>query len=148
LNHDRDETDGNIIPYDYYLFTGDTLFIDGIGRPDLRDEARDFSGLLYETYHQKIDKFPPHTLILPAHFNAASVPLKHGIPIYETLESLKKKIRLLSMNKEEFVSLVTETVPPKPMNYKIIISINKKMLPYDEVQIPDLEAGPNSCSIS
>ena len=148
LNHDGDETDGNIIPYDYYLFTGDTLFIDGIGRPDLRDEARDFAGLLYKTYHQKIDKFPPHTLILPAHFNAASVTLKHGIPIYETLESLKKKIRLLSMNKEEFVSLVTETVPPKPMNYKIIISINKKMLPYDEVQIPDLEAGPNSCSIS
>jgi glyoxylase-like metal-dependent hydrolase (beta-lactamase superfamily II)/rhodanese-related sulfurtransferase len=148
LNQDRDERNGNIIPYNYYLFTGDTLFIDGIGRPDLRDEARDFAGLLYETYHQKIDKFPPHTLILPAHFNAASVPLKHGIPIYETLESLKKKIRLLSMNKEEFVSLVTETVPPKPMNYKIIISINKKMLPYDEVQIPDLEAGPNSCSIS
>jgi hypothetical protein len=52
------------------------------------------------------------------------------------------------MNKDEFVSLITETVPAKPMNYKTIISINKKMLPYDEVQIPDLEAGPNSCSIS
>ena len=148
LNQDRDETEGNIVPYHYYLFTGDTLFIDGIGRPDLRDEARDFAGLLYETYHQKIDKLPPNTLILPAHFNAASITLKHGIPIYETIESLKKKIRLLSMNKEEFVSLVTETVPPKPMNYKTIISINKKMLPYDEVEIPDLEAGPNSCSIS
>ena len=147
-NQDGDETDGNIIPYEYYLFTGDTLFVDGIGRPDLRDEARDFAGLLYETYHQKIDKFPLNTLILPAHFNAASVTLKHGIPIYETLESLKKKIRLLSMNKDEFVSLVTETVPPKPMNYKTIISINKKMLPYDEIEIPDLEAGPNSCSIS
>ena len=147
-NQDGDETDGNILPYEYYLFTGDTLFIDGIGRPDLRDEARDFAGLLYETYHQKIDKFPLNTLILPAHFNAASVILKHGIPIYGTLDSLKKKIRLLSMNKEEFVSLVTETVPPKPMNYKTIISINKKMLPYDEVEIPDLEAGPNSCSIS
>jgi glyoxylase-like metal-dependent hydrolase (beta-lactamase superfamily II)/rhodanese-related sulfurtransferase len=147
-NQDGDETDGNIIPYEYYLFTGDTLFIDGIGRPDLKDEARDFAGLLYETYHQKIDKFPLNTLILPAHFNAASVTLKHGIPIYETLESLKKKIRLLSMSKEEFISLVTETVPPKPMNYKTIISINKKMLPYDEVEIPDLEAGPNSCSIS
>ena len=145
-NQDGDETDGNIIPYEYYLFTGDTLFIDGIGRPDLRDEARDFAGLLYETYHQKIEKFPLNTLILPAHFNP-SVTLKHGIPIYETLESLKKKIRLLSMNKEEFVSLVTETVPPKPMNYKTIISINKKMIPY-EVEIPDLEAGPNSCSIS
>ena len=148
LNQDRDETEGNIVPYHYYLFTGDTLFIDGIGRPDLRDEARDFAGLLYETYHQKIDKLPPNTLILPAHFNAASITLKHGIPIYETIESLKKKIRLLSMNKEEFVSLVTETVPPKPMNYKTIILINKKMLPYDEVEIPDLEAGPNSCSIS
>ena len=148
LNQDRNETDGNIIPYHFYLFTGDTLFIDGIGRPDLRDEARDFAGLLYETYHQKIDKFPPNTLILPAHFNAASIILKHGIPIYETIESLKKKIRLLSTNRDEFVSLVTETVPPKPMNYKTIISINKKMLPYDEVEIPDLEAGPNSCSIS
>ncbi|HTH23161.1 MAG TPA: rhodanese-like domain-containing protein [Nitrososphaeraceae archaeon] len=147
-NRDRDEPEGNINPYYYYLFTGDTLFIDGIGRPDLRDEAAEFAGILYETYHQKIDKFPPNTLILPAHFNAASIALKHGIPIYETIESLKKKIMLLSMNKEEFVSLITETVPPKPTNYKTIISINKKMLPYDEVQIPDLEAGPNSCSIS
>ena len=145
---DKNEADGDIIPYYYYLFTGDTLFVNGIGRPDLRDEARDFAGLLYETYHQKIDKFPPNTLILPAHFNGTSVTLKHATPIYETIESLKKKIRLLSMRKEEFVSLVTETVPPKPMNYKTIISINKKMLPYDEVEIPDLEAGPNSCSIS
>jgi len=148
VDKDKNETDGDIIPYHYYLFTGDTLFVDGIGRPDLRDEARDFAGLLYETYHQKIDKFPPNTLILPAHFNGASVTLKHATPIYETIESLKKKIRLLSMKKEEFVSLVTETIPPKPMNYKTIISINKKMLPYDEVEIPDLEAGPNSCSIS
>lgn len=148
VDKDKNEADGDIIPYHYYLFTGDMLFVDGIGRPDLRDEARDFAGLLYETYHQKIDKFPPNTLILPAHFNGTSVTLKHATPIYETIESLKKKIRLLSMKKEEFVSLVTETVPPKPMNYKTIISINKKMLPYDEVEIPDLEAGPNSCSIS
>ena len=34
------------------------------------------------------------------------------------------------------------------MNYKTIISINKKMPTYDEIEMADLEAGPNSCAIS
>lgn len=131
-----------------YLFTGDTLFIDGIGRPDLRDEARTFAGVLYDTYHQKIEKLPPNTYILPAHFDGSSIKLKHNVPIFGTLESLKNNIKLLSMNKDEFVNFIIGTLPPRPLNYRLIVSINKKMLPYDGVEIPDLESGPNSCAIS
>jgi len=131
-----------------YLFTGDTLFIDGMGRPDLRDEARTFAGVLYDTYHQKIEKLPPNTYILPAHFDGSSIKLKHNVPIFGTIESLKNNVNLLSMNKDEFVNFIIETLPPRPLNYRIIISINKKMLPYDGVEIPDLESGPNSCAIS
>jgi len=131
-----------------YLFTGDTLFIDGTGRPDLRDEARTFAGVLYDTYHQKIEKLPPNTYILPAHFDGSSIKLKHNVPIFGTLESLKNNIKLLSMNKDEFVNFIIGTLPPRPLNYRLIVSINKKMLPYDGVEIPDLESGPNSCAIS
>jgi len=131
-----------------YLFTGDTLFVDGIGRPDLRDEARNFAGVLYDTFQDKIKTLPFDTVILPAHFNGSSVTLKHAVPVFGTIEPLMKKIKPLSINKEEFINFIAETLPPRPLNYKMIISINKKMLPYDRMQIPDLESGPNSCAIS
>ena len=131
-----------------YLFTGDTLFVDGVGRPDLRDEAKKFAELLYDTYHKKILQLPDNTIVLPAHFNGTSIALKHTVPILETLGTIKKRVKLLSMNKEEFIDYIADTVQPRPGNYKTIISINKKMLPYDEIEMADLEAGPNSCAIS
>ena len=131
-----------------YLFTGDTLFVDGVGRPDLRDQSVKFAELLYDTYHKKILQLHDDTVILPAHFNGTSIALKHTVPILETLGTLKKKIKFLSMDKKEFIQYINDTVPPRPMNYRTIISINKQMLPYDEIEMPDLEAGPNSCMIS
>ena len=130
------------------LFTGDTLFVDSVGRPDLREEAKKYAELLYQTYHQKIVNLPENTLVLPAHFNATSIALKHAEPISETIGSLKKKIKLLSMNEYDFVHQVTDTLPSRPMNYKTIIEINKRILPFDDMQMPDLEAGPNSCAVS
>lgn len=131
-----------------YLFTGDTLFVDSVGRPDLREEAKKYAALLYQTYHQKIVNLPENTLILPAHFNATSIALKHAEPISETIGLLKKKIKLLSMNEDEFVHQVTDTLPSRPINYKTIIEINKRILAFDDMQMPDLEAGPNSCGVT
>jgi glyoxylase-like metal-dependent hydrolase (beta-lactamase superfamily II)/rhodanese-related sulfurtransferase len=131
-----------------YLFTGDTLFADSVGRPDLREEAKKYARLLYETYHQKILHLPENTLILPAHFNGTSIILKNAVPIADTIGSVKKKIKLLSMTEDEFVHFVTDTLPSRPMNYNTIIDINKRMLPFDDMQMPDLEAGPNSCAVS
>ena len=130
-----------------YLFTGDTLFVDSIGRPDLMDEAKEFAGQLYDTYYQKIAPLPDSTLILPAHFNATSFSLKHMIPVLETLILLRKKLKLLNTSKEQFINYLSQSIPPRPMNYKTILSINKKMLSNDGILAPDLEAGPNSCAI-
>jgi glyoxylase-like metal-dependent hydrolase (beta-lactamase superfamily II)/rhodanese-related sulfurtransferase len=144
----NDNNINNKDPVHSYLFTGDTLFVDGVGRPDLRDEAKKFAELLYDTYHKKILQLPDNTVVLPAHFNGTSIALKHTVPILETLGTIKKRVKLLSMNKEEFIDCIADTVQPRPGNYKTIISINKKMLPYDEIEMADLEAGPNSCAIS
>jgi glyoxylase-like metal-dependent hydrolase (beta-lactamase superfamily II) len=57
-----------------YLFTGDLLFVDGIGRPDLHDKAEEFAGNLFNTYHQKILNLPDETIILPAHFSGTFEP--------------------------------------------------------------------------
>jgi glyoxylase-like metal-dependent hydrolase (beta-lactamase superfamily II)/rhodanese-related sulfurtransferase len=143
-----DNNINNKDPVHSYLFTGDTLFVDGVGRPDLRDEAKKFAELLYDTYHKKILQLPDNTVVLPAHFNGTSIALKHTVPILETLGTIKKRVKFLSMNKEEFIDYIADTLQPRPGNYKTIISINKKMLPYDEIEMADLEAGPNSCAIS
>jgi glyoxylase-like metal-dependent hydrolase (beta-lactamase superfamily II)/rhodanese-related sulfurtransferase len=132
----------------HYLFTGDTLFVDGIGRPDLRDKAEEDANDLYESYHQRIFKnFPNDTTILPTHFNTGSIVLEHEKPIYDTLEAIKKRIKLLSETKEEFIKALVGTTSPRPSNYKTITEINKNMIPCDQIELGDLEAGPNSCAL-
>jgi glyoxylase-like metal-dependent hydrolase (beta-lactamase superfamily II) len=128
-----------------FLFTGDTLFVNGVGRPDLRDRADEFAGKLYDTY-QKILKLPDDTVILPAHFDPNSITIKHGEPIADTVGA-KRNVELLSKPKDEFVRFVVSSVPPRPSNYRVIIQINKQLVPYDEINIAELEAGPNSCGV-
>jgi hypothetical protein len=73
--------------------------------------------------------------------------LEHGKPIYNTLEAIKKKVKLLSESKEEFTKYLVGALSPRPSNYKTIIEINKNMIPCDQIEIGDLEAGPNSCAL-
>lgn len=131
----------------HYLFTGDTLFVDGIGRPDLRDKAEEFANDLYDSYNQRILVFPSDTTILPTHFNSDSIDLEHKKPIFDTLETIKKRVKLLSKSKEEFINSLAGALSPRPSNYKIIIEINKSMTPCDQIEMGDLEAGPNSCAL-
>ena len=134
--------------YGPYLFTGDTLFVDGVGRPDLRDKTEEFANDLYDSYHHRILKdFQDDTIVLPTHFNSDLIALEHGKPIYNTLEAIKKKVKLLSESKKEFTKYLVGALSPRPSNYKTIIEINKNMIPCDQIEIGDLEAGPNSCAL-
>jgi glyoxylase-like metal-dependent hydrolase (beta-lactamase superfamily II) len=134
--------------YGHYLFTGDTLFVDGVGRPDLRDKTEEFANDLYDSYHNRILKdFSDDTIILPTHFNSDLIALEHGKPIYDTLEAIKKRVKLLSESKKEFTKYLVGALSPRPSNYKMIIEINKNMVSCDQIEIGDLEAGPNSCAL-
>jgi glyoxylase-like metal-dependent hydrolase (beta-lactamase superfamily II)/rhodanese-related sulfurtransferase len=127
-----------------YLFTGDTLFVDGAGRPDLHNKAEDFAHNLYNSYQYKILDLPEETIILPTHYGGA---FEHSKPILSTIKSSKDSMSLLSVPEDEFVRFVTTHIPPQPMNYEKILSINKHMTSCDTVEQKDLEAGPNSCGI-
>lgn len=127
-----------------YLFTGDTLFVDGIGRPDLHNRAEEFTHDLYDSYHHKILDLPEETFILPAHYSNA---FEYSKPILSTIKSSKESMGLLSASEDEFVRYLTTSIPPQPMNYAKILSINKLMTPCDTVEEKDIEAGPNSCGI-
>jgi glyoxylase-like metal-dependent hydrolase (beta-lactamase superfamily II)/rhodanese-related sulfurtransferase len=129
------------------LFTGDTLFVDGVGRPDLRDKAKESASFLYDTLNDKLFVMPKNTIILPAHFGK-DTDSKHIISA--TLEEVQNKGReFLKLDKQSFVNKVSSIVTPSPSNFKEIIAINTGVKPVPSLAgIYELEIGPNRCSIS
>lgn len=126
-----------------FLFSGDTLFVDGIGRPDLHDKVDEFSRNLFLTY-KKLAKLPNDSLVLPSHYSKS---MKHQEPIFKTIGEIKASVKAFRMDEDEFVSFVASSIPPQPMNYRRILGLNKDLLSCNSLQLDDLEAGPNSCGI-
>jgi glyoxylase-like metal-dependent hydrolase (beta-lactamase superfamily II)/rhodanese-related sulfurtransferase len=126
-----------------YLFTGDILFADGIGRPDLRDKASEFAHDLYDTLRHLLN-LPSSVVVLPAH-HGEGIDVESGV--FTTIENARK-FPILQLSEKEFVDRVTQTVIPRPMNYEKIIQLNKLAVQVRSNDIPDLEMGPNRCAIS
>lgn len=131
---------------DKYVFSGDILFIESIGRPDLRDNAEEFANELYDTLHNKILTLPANAKIFPTHHGEGVIPTENGV--YYTTVEMAKKLPLLDLSKEEFVKKVVSVTNPRPMNYSMIIKVNKGTIPPNPMMIPELEMGPNRCSVS
>lgn len=130
---------------DRYVFCGDILFVEGIGRPDLRDKAEEFANDLFETLHKKLLKLPTEVKIFPTHHGEGIKPI--GNNVFFTNIERAKNLPILDLAKEEFVKKVVSIATPRPMNYSLIIKVNKGIIPITNEQIPDLEMGPNRCSI-
>lgn len=130
-----------------YIFTGDTIFANAVGRPDLHNKAKEFATKLYDTYQSRILQYPENTVILPAHFDTDSIAVKHNEPIFETIGSIKRKIKPLSLPKKDFVEFMASSVTSRPANYEKITQINRGLVPCDQINMGDLEEGPNSCAI-
>jgi glyoxylase-like metal-dependent hydrolase (beta-lactamase superfamily II)/rhodanese-related sulfurtransferase len=132
--HDKRET---------FLFSGDTLFVDGIGRPDLHDKVDEFSRTLFLTY-KKLASLPDNAIVLPSHYSKS---MKHEDPIFKTIREIKTYVKAFRMDEDEFINYVSSSIPPQPMNYKRILRLNKDLLLCNKLHLDDLEAGPNSCGI-
>lgn len=127
------------------VFTGDILFVESIGRPDLRDKAEDFAADLYDSLHDKLLKLPPQTIVFPAHRGESVKPVDGVFSV--TIEGAKKH-EILQLSKHDFVKQIVSISLPRPMNYQKIIRINKGSEPLIVSDVPDLELGPNRCSVA
>ncbi|WP_430897834.1 MULTISPECIES: MBL fold metallo-hydrolase [unclassified Paraflavitalea] len=129
------------------LLTGDTLFINGVGRPDLKannEEAIHKSKLLYNTL-QKLLTLDENITVLPAH---TSQPVDFdNKPIQTTIGSIRQNVAILQLNEEEFIKTIQQRIPPTPANYLAIVEKNIKG-DFSDINPVDLEAGANRCAIS
>ncbi|QUC65681.1 MBL fold metallo-hydrolase [Nitrosopumilus sp. K4] len=129
---------------DKFVFTGDILFVESIGRPDLRDQAEEFAEKLYATLHDKLLSLSEQCLVFPTHHGEGVLDTDGAF--YSTIEK-SKKLPWLDLAKQEFINKVVAITVPRPMNYRKIIAINKGEVPLNITEIPDLEIGPNRCAV-
>jgi len=129
-------------------FTGDTLFVESVGRPDLGQDAIKHAPVLWESVHNKILSLSAETTILPAHYGSG-VRLEKGVPVAKTVGQLKSELKPLKMPRKDFVSWIEANTMPKPGNFETIKRINTGEMEIPDIEeIRELEAGPNRCAVS
>ncbi|WP_265110297.1 MBL fold metallo-hydrolase [Halosolutus halophilus] len=134
------------------LFTGDTLFLEGVGRPDLErgdDGAAAAARRLYESLQEKILARPDETTIAPGHYGDAAESRADGT-YAARLETVRDRIAPLSAaeDEDEFVARTTSDLPARPANHERIVAINLGLEDVDEETAFELELGPNNCAVA
>lgn len=129
------------------LFSGDTLFLGDVGRPDLAQKAanmtqEELAGLLYESLYRKILPLNDDITVYPAH-GAGSACGKNMQK--ETVDSLgnqkKTNYALNQKDKESFIKAVTDGLLPPPAYFGMNVAMNKKGYDsFDEVLSKGLQA--------
>ena len=115
------------------IFTGDTLFIGDVGRPDLAQKAsdltkEDLAGWLFDSLRNKIMTLPDDIIIYPAHGAGSSCGKNMSSETSDTLGNQKKTNYALraDMSKSEFIDEVTADLMPPPQYFAKNAALNKK----------------------
>jgi Zn-dependent hydrolases, including glyoxylases len=114
------------------IFTGDTLFVGDVGRPDLAQvtgkiTTNDLAGMLYDSIHRKIMSLPDDLIVYPAHGPGSACGKNLGPSTYSTIgEEKETNYALKASSKEEFIKSVTEGLSTPPQYFPINAKINKE----------------------
>jgi len=118
---------------DIAIFSGDTLFLGDVGRPDLAQKAanmtqEDLAGILYESLRKKIMPLADDVLVYPAHGAGSACGKNLSKETVGTIGEQKKTNYALraDMTKEEFIKEVTDGLLPPPQYFPLNVKMNKE----------------------
>jgi len=116
---------------DHAVFTGDTLFVGDVGRPDLAIKSdltvSDLAGMLYDSLNAKIKPLADEVIVYPAHGAGSSCGKNIGKETFSTIGQQKKmNYALQPMNKQEFIAAVTDGLTDAPNYFALDASLNKQ----------------------
>ena len=115
----------------YSVFTGDTLFVGDVGRPDLfgaKISKEELAGMLYDSLNNKIKKLNDAVIVYPAHGPGSSCGKNLGKETFSTIGEQKKlNYALKEMTREEFIKEITSGLSAPPAYFPLNAQINKKL---------------------
>ena len=117
---------------DVAIFSGDTLFLGDVGRPDLAQKAaditqEDLAGILFESLRKKIMPLADDVIIYPAHGAGSACGKNLSKETVGTIGEQKKTNYALrnDMNKKDFIKEVTDSLLPPPQYFPLNVKMNK-----------------------
>lgn len=115
---------------DHAIFTGDTLFVGDVGRPDLSSgdmSKEELAGIMYDTIQQKILPLADEVLVYPAHGAGSSCGKNLGPNTFSTIGQEKQNnYALQPQSKEAFIATITDGLEDAPKYFSINAKINKE----------------------
>jgi glyoxylase-like metal-dependent hydrolase (beta-lactamase superfamily II)/rhodanese-related sulfurtransferase len=117
---------------DFCVFTGDTLFVGDVGRPDLAQKGEeittnDLAGMMYDSLHKKIFPLADDVIVYPAHGPGSACGKNLGPHTFSTIGNEKAtNYALKTPSREDFIKAVTEGIEAPPQYFPINAMINKE----------------------
>ena len=116
---------------EHAIFSGDTLFIGDVGRPDLAQKGdltqEDLAGMLFDSLREKVMILPDDVIVYPAHGAGSACGKNMSSETTDTLANQKQFNYALraDMTKEEFIKEVTDGLLPPPQYFAQNVAMNK-----------------------
>lgn len=127
--------------------TGDFLFVDSLGRPDLAGRAEEWTGLLWRSVERTRREWPDDMMIYPAHY-ASEGERRVGRGIGDRLGHMRSANDTLAITDERaFHALVLARQASSPEQYRTIKAVNVGLLEVDEIGAATLDVGRNECAL-
>lgn len=131
------------------LFSGDTIFVSGLGRPDLGNKVREWAKDLYNTVYSKVSEIADDVIVLPGHYADFDEERNAQGYIGEALGHIRKRNEeMFNTTEEDFLDRVEQSASSvKPPNFEEIVAINRGLESADQERMQELEIGPNRCAV-
>jgi glyoxylase-like metal-dependent hydrolase (beta-lactamase superfamily II) len=132
---------------DRLLIVGDTVFVRGLGRPDLTGHAEELARDLFHSVHERLRPLDPATVIAPAHWSSSEEVNDQGL-VLTTIEDAFTATLLNEQAMERFVEEIVSSLPHAPEVYDTIRLVNAGRLAPPEDEMDVLDVGRNQCAAS
>ncbi len=147
--HTPGHTEGSLsyLIDDAAALTGDFLFVESIGRPDLAGKTREWTGQLWESVKRARSEWPAELMIYPAHYGSEAErrPDRSVGGTFGALQTENEALRF--SDRDAFTRWVESQTARSPDVYRTIKAINLGLLSVSEPEAEGLEVGKNECAL-
>ncbi|HXH62867.1 MAG TPA: MBL fold metallo-hydrolase, partial [Gemmatimonadales bacterium] len=137
-----------LIADDSYALTGDFLFVQSVGRPDLGGRGPEWAKLLWASLERARRTWPGDRVVLPTHYSQESERRADRAVAarFDVLAATNVALRI--QDEAAFTRWIAEQTRPAPESYRMIKLANLGLLQLSDADAEIVESGPNQCAIA
>ncbi len=131
-----------------FMVSGDTVFINSVGRPDLGGKAEEWAHMLFDTI-KMIKQLNTNLIILPGHYIEWEEATTDLLFVRSLKDILERNQNIYNIEKlDDFIDFIKNNMRQQPAEYAIIRLVNANQEEHDDAKQEELDLGKNECAAS